>query len=118
MPSSVDPYFRCEVEPHSRSVSIRPIGELDIATADAFMAKCDEVLAEGYERLVLDLRGLTFMDSTGLRAIVRLHQTAAASAGLQIIDGPEHVQRVFTITGLRRHLPFAGTDGALGEQPL
>jgi anti-anti-sigma factor len=67
---------------------------------------------------VLDLRDLAFMDSTGLRAIVKLHHTAAASASLQIIDGPEHVQRIFTLTGLRRHLPFAGTDDELGEHAV
>jgi anti-sigma B factor antagonist len=106
--------LRCEIEPHDRSVTIRLIGELDIATADGFLAKSDELLAEGYERLVLDLRELTFMDSTGLRAIVTLHRTAA-SAVLRIVDGPDHVQRLFTITGLRRLLPFAGADDALGE---
>lgn len=61
------------------------IGELDIATADGFSSKCDQLLVEGFEHLVLDLRPLTFMDSTGLRAIVKLHSTAGASVRLQIV---------------------------------
>lgn len=108
MPSSVNPNLRCEVELDDRSVRVRLAGELDIATVGAFADRCDGLLADGYERLVLDLRDLTFMDSSGLRAIVKLHRDAP---GLQIIDGPEQVQRVFTITGLRRHLPFADPLG-------
>ena len=108
MPSSVNPNLRCEVDPDGRSVRIRLVGELDIATVGAFSDKCDALLADGYEHLMLDLRDLTFMDSSGLRAIVKLHRDAP---GLQIIDGPEPVQRVFTVTGLRRHLPFADPLG-------
>ena len=56
------------------------------------------------------------MDSSGLGALVRLNGAMGASVRLQIIDGPEHVQRVFSITGLRTLLPFAAAADALGDQ--
>jgi anti-anti-sigma factor len=108
----VNPELRYEVEPRDRSVTVRLAGELDLATVEAFSAKSHDLLAEGFEHLVLDLRGLTFMDSSGLRAVLQLHHEAGTSARLEIIDGPDHVQRLFTITGLRRFLQFAGPTDA------
>jgi anti-sigma B factor antagonist len=99
-------------------VTIRLVGELDLATADGFSERSDQLLAEGFEHLVLDLRALTFMDSSGLRSILTLHHAAGTSTRLEIIDGPDHVQRLFTLTGLRRFLQFASETDALGEKPL
>ena len=110
-----DPTLRVQIEPSDRSATIRLIGELDIATVDRFEARSDELMAEGFDHLVLDLRELTFMDSSGLRAIVKLHCIARGSVRLQIVDGPDHVQRVFTVTGLRRVLPFAAATDAPAE---
>jgi len=57
---------------------------------------------------VLDLRGLTFMDSTGLRLVIRWH-TAARDQGFQfaIVPGPDVVQRVFRLTGMDAHIAVA-----------
>jgi anti-anti-sigma factor len=109
--SPVKPILRWQIERDDRMATVRLVGELDIATADSFSNQCDELLAERVEHLVLDLRELTFMDSSGLRAIVRLHQAADRSTRVQIVDGPDHVQRLFTITGLRGVLSFtSATD--------
>ena len=105
--------MRIEVELRDDCAVVRPIGEFDLATADRFSARTERLLAEGYERLVLDLRQLTFMDSSGLRAIVRLNADAAR---LQVIDGPDNVRRLFTITGLRNVLSFATAAEALDER--
>jgi anti-anti-sigma factor len=60
---------------------------------------------------VLDLRQLTFMDSSGVRAVVKLN---ADAPHLKIIDGPDQVRRLFTLTGLRRVLLFIEAE-ALDE---
>jgi anti-sigma B factor antagonist len=103
--------MRSEVELRDGFAIVRPIGEFDLATADEFSARTERLLAEGHERLVVDLRHLTFMDSSGVRAIVKLNTDAPH---LQIVEGPDHVRRLFTITGLRRVLQFIATE-ALDE---
>jgi anti-anti-sigma factor len=88
-------------------------GELDLSTA----AKVEEELrrAESAEPpvLVLDLAGLTFLDSTGLRLIVTADRRAREKGRrLAVVKGPDTVQRVFSITRLDEHLEMVepGTD--------
>jgi anti-sigma B factor antagonist len=63
--------------------------------------------SHGVRLLILDLRGLTFVDSTGLRLIMSAHGRARASGRrLVLVRGPDVVQRVFKITRLERELEF------------
>ena len=101
------------MEPREGIVIIRPAGELDISTAELFSAKTGELLAKGFQTIVLDLRDLVFMDSSGLRAIVSLHAGTSPSQRLQIVQGPDAVQRAFAITGLDRILTFPSAADAL-----
>jgi anti-sigma B factor antagonist len=75
-------------------------GELDIANASAV----EHELARAEERapvVVLDLRRLSFMDSTGLRIVVGADARARDRGGrLVVVRGPEPVRRVFRITRL------------------
>jgi len=105
--------FECEVEPHRETVLIRPIGELDMTTVDQFASTLGEITTGGFGRVVLDLRELTFVDSSGLRALLEVQGIAARRSSLQIIPGPEPVQRIFHVTGLVDRLPFVGTPDAL-----
>ena len=101
------PRFEVDVQPEPYGARVRPRGEIDLATVARVRRKIDELAAAGCERVVLDLRGVTFMDSTGLH--LGLDADAAARAGgweLLIIEAPGRVQRVFEITGLRDRLPF------------
>ena len=88
-------------------------GEFDLSSA----ALVEDVLKE-LERgkpdlLVLDLRELTFMDSTGLRVMVSADARARDdSRRLAIVQGPEPVHRVFRITGLDDHLEIVETPEA------
>jgi anti-anti-sigma factor len=87
-------------------VSLR--GELDLATVDEADAKLQLAEAEGRETVVLDLSELTFMDSTGLRLVLRaVRRSSENGYRLQLISAPPPVQRVFRVTGLEPRLPFA-----------
>jgi anti-anti-sigma factor len=82
-------------------------GELDIAGAP----EAEEVLraaeAGSANSLTIDLRGLTFMDSTGLRLVVAADRRAREQGrSLRVVRGPAAVQRVFELTGLQDKLPF------------
>jgi anti-sigma B factor antagonist len=97
--------FSCEVGRNGSSGWVRPAGDLDLDTVHRVEAALAGLRGEGYENLVLDLRKLTFMDSTGLRLVIRWH-TAARDEGFRfaIVPGPEVVQRVFRLTGMDAHL--------------
>jgi anti-anti-sigma factor len=87
-------------------ITLRPAGELDIATA----ARLERALHDGRERgdrVLLDLTALEFIDSTGLRVIVRGVEAADRDGWeLRLRQGPPAVQRVFEIAGVLRALPF------------
>ena len=108
-PSTPPPeLFSCEVG-HNGSVAwVRPAGDLDLDTVHRVESALAGLRDDGYDDLVLDLRALTFMDSTGLRLVIRWH-TAARDGGFRfaIVPGPEVVHRVLRLTGMDAHLAVA-----------
>jgi anti-sigma B factor antagonist len=92
-------------------------GELDLSGAGPLDEEIDRLASEdGVRRVVLDLRELDFMDSSGLR-LVALAERRLGAAGreLVLVRGPEAVQRVFEITRMEDHLTFVDEpdgDGA------
>ena len=59
------------------------------------------------KRVVLDLSGLTFLDSSGVHMVLETDAVArAAGWELRLIGAPVDVQRVFDLTGARARLPF------------
>jgi anti-anti-sigma factor len=85
-------------------------GELDIAGVDVVMVHAHRVAAELPRWVVLDLRALTFIDGTGVRALAR----AALEIGdrLVVYRGPPRVQGVFELIGALDALPFAPAPAA------
>ena len=102
-----DASLRCEVVPERDAVHVRPIGSLDLATVAVLDDQLKELREAGFGRLIVDLGGLRFMDSTGLRLALRWH-AAAQQDGFDIgfAPGPPVVQRVFELTGMSEHVPF------------
>ena len=93
-------------------------GELDISRAEEVELELERIEAEGPTVLVLDLRGLEFLDSTGLRIILAADTRARRSGhNVSIVPGPEKVQRVFRITLLDRRLDFVDApEDAIGNR--
>jgi anti-anti-sigma factor len=83
-------------------------GELDIASAPGLQRTVARLCALPSTRaLTLDMSGLTFIDSTGLAAIVYASRVCEQrECPLDVVRGPEAVQAVFAMTGLDRLLPF------------
>jgi anti-anti-sigma factor len=94
-------------------------GELDIATAPQLERKMSEVDREGVSVLVLDLRNLSFIDSTGLRVVLGIAD-AANEKGIRpvIVRGPAAVQRVFVLTGAERELTMVDDPAQVDEIDL
>src|SRR5687768_1074533 len=79
--------LRCEVVPERDAVRVRPIGSLDIATVPVLEQQLNELRQAGFRRLIVDLGGLRFMDSTGLRLALKWHH-AAQHDGFEIGFAP------------------------------
>ena len=93
---------------------IRLRGELDIATAPDLERVLVTARPRG-ERVVLDLAGLRFMDSTGLRVLLRAQEAARKGRWeIYLRDVPANVARLFTIAGVEDALPRA-EPFALGD---
>jgi anti-sigma B factor antagonist len=56
--------------------------------------------------VVVDLSQLHFLDSSGMRALLRLQSRIGDRARLELVPGPPAVQRVFELVGLTAVLPF------------
>jgi anti-sigma B factor antagonist len=106
--------FRVEIAPDRDVVRVSPVGELDMSTTGELTAEIQQLWRSGFTRVILDLRGATFIDSSGLHAILDEHAAATADGrDFAIIPGPPAVQRIFAVTGLKSRLPFL--DGATGN---
>jgi anti-sigma B factor antagonist len=81
-------------------------GEVDLATAPELEAALERALQRpGRRAVVVDLRGVEFLDPSGLSMLVRQHRLARAAARrLIVIKGPPQVQQVFELTGLSAYL--------------
>lgn len=84
-------------------------GELDIASAEEAEQELRRAEASSANELVIDLGGLRFIDSTGIRLVFGAHARAQDSGtALSLLPGPPSVQRTFEVCGLVETLPFAG----------
>jgi anti-sigma B factor antagonist len=91
---------------------VRVIGELDLSTSARIETDLLRLIHEGLgRRLVLDLSELTFLDSTGLRALWRTRQHAlTAGAQLYISEASDSVMRVLKVTKLDRVFRLIGDE--------
>ncbi len=97
------PSFELDVRDEGGRTHFVPRGELDLATAPQLEGQVLPACREAAGEVVLDLRELTFMDSTGVRTIVAAHQAAKESgADLRVVrPAPESaVSRVIEISGI------------------
>ena len=98
MPDEVP--FRYEVAPQDRGVRVRAFGSLDMATTPDLDATLTELCAADHDLIIVDLGGLDFMDSSGLRLLLNWDAFARRDGiSVHLVPGPPTVQRVFDVTG-------------------
>lgn len=103
--------FHIEVDREVGSARVRPVGELDLATVDQLDARLSALRAEGVGSLVLDLRGLTFMDSTGLSLAWRWSLASERDGfDFAVVRGGRPIRRLFELSGMERRLRFVDPD--------
>ena len=95
--------FAATIEPGARGDELVVVvrGEVDMATAPALETELEDAIGKRPESLIVDLSGVTFLDSSGCNALVRGKRRADVHAvGLELARVPAACRRVFEIGGL------------------
>lgn len=97
--------FTVEVSEEPGGVRVTPRGELDVATQGALREVLERHAGAG--SLVLDLGGLRFLDTSGLRLILETSEAARRDGGgFAVLPGSPEVQRPFELAGVAELVPF------------
>src|SRR2546429_2716910 len=100
---------------HERVTVVAPKGRLDMSSAPAFRERVKQLVESGATHLVVDLGGVTFVDSSGLGAVIGGLKVARQAGG-----GPRHARAdPQGPLGLRPTAlePGPQPDGTLAEAP-
>ena len=83
-------------------------GQMDLDNASQLDRALEAVCADGAREVVLNLEKLDFIDSTGLGTVLAGRTLCSQHGCLYLIDTPvpASLKRLFTVTGLQRHLPL------------
>jgi anti-sigma B factor antagonist len=96
-----------KVGPHT---VVQVTGEVDIASAPALRDKLLALVNRGAESLVVDLRGVTFIDSTGVGSLLRIfHRQSLLGGAAHFVADQPSVLRVFDLMQLTRRLHVTGS---------
>ncbi|MGB8880746.1 MAG: STAS domain-containing protein [Solirubrobacteraceae bacterium] len=99
-----------------RAVTLVLSGELDLMSSPLLDQALEGAYASNPELIVVDLRGLEFMDSTGLHRLVAGQQRAVQSGRrFGVVRGGEQVQRLFDLTGIAELLTIVDAPEELAE---
>jgi len=110
----VQSHFRVEVRDADATTVISVSGELDLASSPALEEELERVAQSDAQLVVVDLRNLEFMDSTGLSVLVRAHQRAEENGRrLGLVNGSQQVQRLLTLTGVAERLTLTDLPAEL-----
>jgi anti-sigma B factor antagonist len=96
--------FHQESVPAGRDCAVlRVTGEIDAYTAPQVREQVSRLVGDGTRHVVADLRGVNFLNSTGLGVLVgSLKRLRDAGGSLTIVAGPGRILKIFEITGLVR----------------
>lgn len=91
----------------ARGVAVLLAGELDLDTVPEFEQQLAALDDAQRRRVVIDLGGITFMDSAGLKAILRAYELGQSNGHTLVLrHGPRQVRRLIELTGMSDRLTF------------
>jgi anti-anti-sigma factor len=113
-----DGHLQIDLRKDDDMVVVRVAGELDLAGAQHFESEIDRPEVGACALVVLDLRELRFIDSTGLRVIFAAHaRSIERGQSFAVTKGSEQVQRLLAITRLEEHVRVIDAPEDIREQP-
>jgi anti-sigma B factor antagonist len=108
--------FLVDTQTTGRTVTLVLSGELDLMSSPILEQALEGAYESDPELIVVDLRRLEFMDSTGLHRLVAAQQRAVQSGQrFGVVKGGEQVQRLFELTGIAELLTVVDTPEELAE---
>ncbi len=97
-----------QLEEQGDRVLVRASGEVDNSSASTFEVELRRAIRANAHGVMLDLRGVTFIDSIGLQVLASAATMAQASRrSLTLLDASPQVQHVIELSGLKDLLPLA-----------
>ena len=108
MPGTGGPALSTRVSRTGSTATVELCGELDLATAQSLRSCLAPLVqdARAPDRLVLDLTDLTFLDASGISALLTVQRTLAARGGELVLRSPSRlVRRVVRVLDLEQLLP-------------
>jgi anti-sigma B factor antagonist len=111
----VDQEFQIEEQANAVPPVIAVSGEIDVATAPQLRECLHRVIAQGESTIVLDLLGVTFLDSTALGVLVgALKRCRELGGDLHLVVADPRIMKIFEITGLTNVFTIADSLQAVG----
>ncbi|TDF99284.1 anti-sigma F factor antagonist [Paenibacillus piri] len=101
-----------ELKHHRKALIVRLKGELDHHTADMVKARMEEALLKGdTSHIILNLKELSFMDSSGLGVILGRYKQIVARGGKMVVcDVTPSVYRLFEMSGMFKILSIQDSE--------
>jgi anti-anti-sigma factor len=94
----------------SGATVVAPTGRLDVAGAPALKDAISEALKSGQAKVVIDMEGVSFVDSTGLGSVIAaLKQIRSSQGDLRLAAPNQQVRVVLELTTLDRVFPYYST---------
>jgi anti-sigma B factor antagonist len=101
------PDFTVAIHPHRGQVVVAPSGEMDLTTVGGVEREVADLRAAGFDDIVVDLRAVTFLDSSGLHLLLTETRKAKHDGyRFRLLGAPPAARRLFEITGTRGVFEF------------
>jgi anti-anti-sigma factor len=98
-------------------VQFRVTGSIDAATSSNVESAVNNAIVGGSRRAIFDMRGVSYVSSAGLRAILLAAKKAkAAGGGVAVFGLQAGVEEVFTVAGFGKIVPIASSDAEAREK--
>lgn len=116
--SAATPTFEVRVEPGAGSTTIVVSGELDSATHDQLAQALEtEFGRQELEKVVLDLRAMTFVDSAGTRILIQAQREAdRRGIALEVLSAPREVTALLRMAGVTERINVVGSPSTIADE--
>jgi anti-sigma B factor antagonist len=98
------PELELESHPAADGDTVIVRGEIDLATAPQLRDLLNELVDGGSTRILLDCRGLDFLDSSGIGVLVAVRKRLGEDGALTLESPQAHVRKVLDLTGVSAHV--------------
>lgn len=106
--------LQIELEQHRKALIVRLKGELDHHTAETVKARLEEAIGRGdFHHMILSLKDLAFMDSSGLGVILGRYKQITGKGGKMVVcDINPHMYRLFEMSGMFKIMAMESSEQA------